>query len=317
MSGLLKLSKELYFYHQDHSFDVEKRSELYSIFKDLFQQVILALNMMKANELIRYINYEILKNNDDLFEHFKKKVMKTELQAKKVTNANVDEIVNRCIALLQSDKSVNYDILVIEQLKQFYNLQANQVSIWNEEGGDKMFRNDSEKFMETDDEYKTYSELFDIEDRFRDIDSQSSVSDHPSIDSFDKEIVPVPEDERYSNGKERLKLDIMDLQNEDEEEQEPEQQSRFIQDMNLKEQEKLKRNQKFKQNLLNYNGRYDMRHNYKRFLTKNEWENDFDGLDYIFDKSLYEFPIFGLNETYIKAISNVLSIKVNQILLYK
>jgi len=95
MNGLLKLAKELYFHYQDYSFDVEKRSELFDIFKDLFQEMVLSLNMMNSSELIRYVNYEILKNNDDLFEYLKKRVVKYELQVKKVTNANVDEVVNR------------------------------------------------------------------------------------------------------------------------------------------------------------------------------------------------------------------------------
>jgi len=297
---------------------VEKRSELFEIFKELFQEVILALNMMKANELIRYINYEILRDNDDLFEFFKKRAMKNELKAKKITNSNVDEIVNKCIALLQSDKLINYNVLVIEQLKQFYNLQANQVTIWNEEGGDKIFRNDSEKFTEADDEFLMHSELFYIEDKFKEVDSQLSNSEHPFIDSFDKEIIPKPAyDYKYDNDKERLKLDIMDLEDSDSNEMVTPQEHRFEDQKLANQKEKQQRKQKFAQYLLNYNDKYDMKNNYKRFLTKAEFENDFEGLDYIFDKSLYEFPIFGLNETYLKAIGNILAIKVKQILMCK
>ena len=235
MTGLLKTCKELYFKLQEYKFDIEKRSELFDIFKDLFQEVILSLNMMKANELIRYVNYEILKNNDNLFEYLKKRVVKYEFKEKKITNANVDEIVDRWIAMLQSDKTINYKALVIEQLKQFYNLQANQVTIWNEEGGDQLFRNDSEKFSETDDEYIMHSELFSIEDKFKDKDSQFQQSEGPFIDSLDHEIIPKPnKNYKYNNNKERLKLDIMDL------ESSSDMSSSELNDMNLRKQNQAK-----------------------------------------------------------------------------
>lgn len=218
MAGLLKNAKELYFHYQSYNFDVEKRSELFDIFKDLFQEVILALNTLKANDMIRYINFEILRNNDDLFEYLKKRVVKHELKAKKVTNENVDEVVNRAITLLQSDQSINYNVLVIEQLKQFYNLQANQVSVWTEEGGDQIFRNDSEKFTELDEEFHMCSELLDIEDKFKDIDSnnQSGKEDGPFYDSVNAEIVPhFSYGSKFHNSRNRLKLDIMDLEGDD------------------------------------------------------------------------------------------------------
>jgi hypothetical protein len=218
MAGLLKNAKELYFHYQSYSFDVEKRSELFDIFKDIFQEIILSLNTLKANDMIRYINFEILRNNDDLFEYLKKRVVVHELKAKKVTSANVDEVVSTAITLIQSDKSINYNVLVIEQLKQFYNLQANQVSVWSEEGGEQIFRNDSQKFNELDDEFHMYSELLDIEDRFKDIDSnnQSEHEEGPFYDSGDNEIVPhYSYGSKFHNSRNRLKLDIMDLEGDD------------------------------------------------------------------------------------------------------
>lgn len=214
-SSLLKLCKQLYI-RNDYAFDIEKRSELFELFKDLFQEVVLALNMMKANDLIKYINYEILKTNDNLFEYLKRKVLKEEMKPKNIKTADVDEIVDRCIARLQSDKSINYSVLVIEQLKQFYNLQATQVTIWNEEGGNKIFRNDSEKFTEHDEEFAMNSELFMIEDKFKERDNQYQQSEGPLGSPFDHEIIPVPN--RYSKyeNKGRLKLDIMDLEEDSE-----------------------------------------------------------------------------------------------------
>lgn len=132
LKSLLKTCKGLYIHYKHHSFDVDKRSELFILFKDIFQEIVLSLNQMKTTEMIQYINYAILRDNDDLFEYLKQKVLKEDLKAKRVTNANVDQVVDLCISHLQSDDNINYSVLVIEQLKQFYNLQPNQVSLWDE-----------------------------------------------------------------------------------------------------------------------------------------------------------------------------------------
>ena len=62
--------------------------------------------------------------------------------------------------------------------------------------------------------------------------------------------------------------------------------------------------------LLHYSNGYDQLDNYKRFFRKDDFDEEIED---IFDKSLYEFPVFGLNETYIKSIGIVFSIKVKQI----
>jgi hypothetical protein len=178
---------------------------------------------MNTNEMIRYINYEILKNNDDLFEYLKKRVIKNELRTKKITNANVDEVVNRWISNLQKEKSINYSVLLIEQLKQFYNLQSTQVTLWNEDGGEQMFRNDSQKFNESSSEYQMHSELFKIEDRFGQSNrfSENDEEDPTMLCSLDKEIIPQPSyRSKYDNFGERLKLNIMDLEEDTSEEEE-------------------------------------------------------------------------------------------------
>lgn len=56
----------------------------------------------------------------------------------------------------------------------------------------------------------------------------------------------------------------------------------------------------------NPNSYYDEKNDYKRYLG-HDWDIDFEGLDFIFDKSLYEFPVFSLNQDYLKALAIVLS----------
>lgn len=50
---------------------------------------------------------------------------------------------------------------------------------------------------------------------------------------------------------------------------------------------------------------FNMENDHRRFLKSYGWKGDFEGMEYIFDKSLYEFPIFGLNSDYLKSIANV------------
>ena len=77
-------------------FDVERRSELYTIFRFLFEEVTLSLNLMQTNDMIKFINFEILKQHDDLFEFLKKKALKGLKQSGK-RNVMSDEIVSESI----------------------------------------------------------------------------------------------------------------------------------------------------------------------------------------------------------------------------
>jgi hypothetical protein len=53
-----------------------------------------------------------------------------------------------------------------------------------------------------------------------------------------------------------------------------------------------------------------MRDNYKRFFRNDNFEGQIED---IFDRSLFEFPVFGMNDSYLKAIGTILSVKVKQI----
>jgi len=206
-------------------------------------------------------------------------------------------------------------VLVIEQLLQFYNLQSTQVTIWNEEGGEQIFRNDSQKFDEHDQEFHLHTELFAIEDKFGDYSSQLGQSEGPLANPFDKEIIPQPSSRsKYDNRQERLKLDIMDLRcSQVSETSEEDVQQPFVQgkhkSLHLEPTNSMKKG-KFEKFLIQYSQNFEMKDSYKRFFMKDDWDGEIED---IFDKSLYEFPVFGLNKNYIKALGNILSIKVKQV----
>ena len=48
----------------------------------------------------------------------------------------------------------------------------------------------------------------------------------------------------------------------------------------------------------------------KRFL-KGNWDLDHQGEDYLFDKMLLEFPIFALNDDYLKSMANIVHMKID------
>ena len=50
---------------------------------------------------------------------------------------------------------------------------------------------------------------------------------------------------------------------------------------------------------------YDRGSDYKRFLV-GDWELQHEGIDFIFDRTLYEFPVFALNQDFLKSIVRIL-----------
>lgn len=48
----------------------------------------------------------------------------------------------------------------------------------------------------------------------------------------------------------------------------------------------------------------------KKFL-KGDWDIDYAGEDFLIDKILLEFPVFSLNEDYLKAITNIIYSKID------
>ena len=71
--------------------------------------------------------------------------------------------------------------------------------------------------------------------------------------------------------------------------------------------QKSQRSKKYKRFLIDYSQNFDMRDDYKRFFRKDNFDDNYNE---IFDKTLYEFPVFGMNETYLKALGNIISIKL-------
>lgn len=62
--------------------------------------------------------------------------------------------------------------------------------------------------------------------------------------------------------------------------------------------------------LVDYSQNFDMKDDYKRFFRKDNFDSD---IEEIFNKTFYEFPIFSMNEPYLKALGSIIAIKVKRI----
>jgi hypothetical protein len=49
----------------------------------------------------------------------------------------------------------------------------------------------------------------------------------------------------------------------------------------------------------------------KKFL-KGDWDLDHSGDDFLYDKILLEFPLFSLNDDYLRALTNIIYSKIEQ-----
>jgi hypothetical protein len=51
----------------------------------------------------------------------------------------------------------------------------------------------------------------------------------------------------------------------------------------------------------------------RKFLRGEDFNLDPEGEDFLFDKILLEFPIFSLNDDYLRAITNIIFMKIEQV----
>ena len=104
----------------------ESRDELYFLYKWLFQEILITLSspgQMRNNELSKYLNQTILTKNPDLFNF-----LKTKHDIKDAAN-DLQRQLERVIAIMQDDDQINFDVLINEQLQEFYKSQPQQSTL--------------------------------------------------------------------------------------------------------------------------------------------------------------------------------------------
>ena len=111
------------------------RRDLYFLFRWLFQEVLLNLNLLRNNELVKFLNYQILRKNPSLLAYVKSKIQQGKpAQAHLILQGPPEEAdymraIERAVAVLMEDSQVDYEVLLQEQLKEFYLLQPEQATI--------------------------------------------------------------------------------------------------------------------------------------------------------------------------------------------
>ena len=118
--------------------DPASRKDVYFLFRWLFQELLLNLNLLRNNDLIRYLNYQILRKSPQLLAYIKNRIKLTQ-QMKQTPQAVFEptqdeaaeylKAIDKAIQVLQDDPQVNYDVLLHDQLKEFYLLQPEQATL--------------------------------------------------------------------------------------------------------------------------------------------------------------------------------------------
>ena len=121
------------------------RREFKDIFKWLFSEIVLNLNMTRQNELTNYLNYLILCNDPRLFRILLERVLASgnlerENRECMAHSTNIlqtiltepkrrSELLHQILKLMLSANFIDTERLYAEQIKQFYLLQPNQSRI--------------------------------------------------------------------------------------------------------------------------------------------------------------------------------------------
>ena len=74
--------------------------------------------------MLWFINFEILRDNPDLFQYLKEVIHRE--SDEELTG---DRLIEKAVRMLQGHKEINYNMLLLEQLKYFYKLQPGEVSV--------------------------------------------------------------------------------------------------------------------------------------------------------------------------------------------
>ena len=105
----------------DIKLEPENRSELFYLFKWLFQEIMILMNSSEnqyylgSDDLTKYLNSQILNKCPDLRNYLKDKI--------NTANKSPNQINELLIRKLQEDESINFEALLNEQMDCFYHLQ--------------------------------------------------------------------------------------------------------------------------------------------------------------------------------------------------
>lgn len=98
--------------------------------------MLICLNMEKNSQLVRYLNFLIVSKNEPLRAYLLHRIKVEDKKSQAASDllqgleeSSSDELVidqsllEKMLTVLQEDPHVNYEVLLLEQLKEFYLLQ--------------------------------------------------------------------------------------------------------------------------------------------------------------------------------------------------
>ncbi|CDW89599.1 UNKNOWN [Stylonychia lemnae] len=266
--------------------------------------------------------------------------------------------IEKAIQVLQDDPLVNYEVLLHEQLKEFYLLQPEQASL-----SDNYFFLEKKQNTQQFDQLDSDKKLIQNKNEITRNDNRGNFTSNQKHEiSFGGEINRLGEKQmqQHQESQERKYVSIRDRvqtqnpfrirsESQDGEILPDKTEKQTSQDRQLKmtiPKSILKSSQELKENMnvpkhVNFDSndseadtfrdpnlqsqQFTDRSNLsditqfnaqtqkilKKFL-KGDWEIDHTGEDYLVDKILLEFPVFSLNEDYIRALINIVFSKIDQ-----
>eukprot|EP00347_Sterkiella_histriomuscorum_P021700 403333067 len=298
----------------------DKMTEITTIFQEIQEQFAVVFNLKDIRKLPK-------RDNKDLN-------LLTSVQAQTQLDQDTDYLkaIDKAISVLQEDPQVNYEVLLQEQLKEFYLLQPEQATL-----ADNYYfieKNTKDGNISTQNEVKFQVSK---EDGRQQQHYQSQGEKQSSLmqgnpfrvrsESHDKEILP---DKSIQHSNDRtLKMNI------------PKSILKSSQDLTKNmlvpkhvnfDSQDTSNNELLDSNLLLNSQQNQSQQAFtdrsnlsditqynpqtqkilKKFL-KGDWDLDYSGEDFLIDKVLLEFPTFSLNDDYMRAIANIIFVKIEQI----
>jgi len=305
--------------------ELQSREELYFLFKWLFQEMLICLNLEKNSQLVRYLNFLIISKHEPLRAYLLHRI-KTEDKASDnpiewlqgLEESSDDQLVieqsliEKMLTVLQEDTHVNYDVLLLEQLKEFYLLQQEQATV-----AEQSF------FLES----QQPKPKFEPPQKLETVDSQRNPYDqrNPFRVRSGAEILP-DENLETLNTARGLKMTIPkgilrhphDLSNRDLHQSSIGVVLQCDTDRtdSVEEQQRQERMKAYRLRVLSkfLRADWDSLSDSQGLTQSQQFETDAKSSEkFLQSKVLREFPVFALNEDYLKCLAKVLYSKIDSI----
>lgn len=123
---MLEFMREAISEVKDKYLKFDTRYDMFNVYKELFFEIIKFQNFTRSNDMLTYLNYEILKAKPDLLKFITENMISSEDKEE----LNEEKFLMKAIKLLGTGEAIDTDELSYEQLKIFFLLQQPKASLF-------------------------------------------------------------------------------------------------------------------------------------------------------------------------------------------